>query len=116
VGCGADEVKPAAALLHDTEEDPNTRLADLLELGPDEVVLIVALMTRLADQPTGAHYALLRADPPALRVKRDADLASNASPERLALIDDVTMASRLAEKYASARAELVPQPGGRAGS
>lgn len=116
-GYGADEVERAAALLHDTEEDTNTRLADLLELGfPDEVLLIVSLMTRRADQPDSVYYALLRAHPPALRVKRDADLASNADPERLALIDDVRTASRLAQKYARVRAELSEQAGGRPGS
>ncbi len=107
VGYGGDEVERAAALLHDVVEDTQVDLLSLRVFGfPDAVLLIVHLLTKVPGQPDSVYYALIRACPSARRLKRDADVASNADPARLRLITDTATRRRLAAKYAGAYREL----------
>lgn len=95
----------AAAWLHGVVEDTDTALDDLTRLGlPEQVVAAVDALTRRRDEPSDAYYARVAADPIALVVKF-ADLADNADPERLGLLDDATSA-RLTAKYDHAKATL----------
>lgn len=95
----------AAAWLHDVVEDTDITLDDLTRLGvPEQVVAAVDALTRRSVEAPDAYYARVAADPVALVVKF-ADLADNADPERLALLDDKTRA-RLRAKYDHAKATL----------
>ncbi|CAL9572347.1 hypothetical protein SUDANB145_04850 [Streptomyces sp. enrichment culture] len=102
---GGDDEQIAAAWLHDAVEDdalPGTWLAEApLSRRTKDIVLAV---TRRAGEPPEAYAARIRATPGALLVK-EADLAHNADPARLALLDEATRA-RLTEKYTRMRALL----------
>ncbi|MBT2413119.1 HD domain-containing protein [Streptomyces sp. ISL-12] len=102
---GGDEEQIAAAWLHDAVEDdalPGTWLAEApLSRRTKDIVLAV---TKRAGEPPEAYAARIRATPGALLVK-EADLAHNADPARLALLDEATRA-RLTEKYTRMRALL----------
>jgi (p)ppGpp synthase/HD superfamily hydrolase len=91
----------AAGLLHDVVEDSTTTLDDLRAAGiPDTVCTAVDALTKLGD---GHEQAIRRAaaHPIAAKVKA-ADIADNADPARLALLDPTTR-ERLEAKYAAAR-------------
>ncbi|MNM06948.1 Bifunctional (p)ppGpp synthase/hydrolase SpoT [compost metagenome] len=106
----------AAAVSDDPEAEAVAWLHDVLEDAPQEmqnwlghhlednfcgvVVDAVIDLTRFPDYPTDAYYADIRSNPLALRVKL-ADIADNASENRLALLDEKT-AARLRRKYAKA--------------
>jgi (p)ppGpp synthase/HD superfamily hydrolase len=102
---GGDEEQIAAAWLHDAVEDHA-----LSEQWLEEAALsrrtkdIVRAVTKRAGEPPEAYAARIRATPGALLVK-EADLAHNADPERLAVLDEATR-KRLTEKYARMRALL----------
>ncbi len=88
----------AAAWLHDVVEDTPITLDDLTAEGfPAEVVAAVGALTRGEREPADDYYARVAADPLALQVKW-ADLADNASAERMALLDEQTQ-TRLRAKY-----------------
>ena len=90
------------AWLHDVVEDTPVTLDDLLEAGfPEDVVQAVAVITHRLNEPRLAYYDRVRRNPLALLVKL-ADIADNADPERLALIDDETTRERLRVKYVNA--------------
>ncbi|MEU3945541.1 HD domain-containing protein [Streptomyces sp. NPDC029526] len=102
---GGDTEQIAAAWLHDAVEDG--RLAPewlegaaLTERTKD----IVRAVTKRAGEPPEAYAARILATPGALLVKA-ADLAHNADPARLAVLDGPTR-TRLTEKYARMRALL----------
>ncbi len=65
---------------------------------------IVLAVTKRPGEPPEAYAARILATPGALLVK-EADLAHNADPARLAVLDDATRA-RLTAKYARMRALL----------
>jgi (p)ppGpp synthase/HD superfamily hydrolase len=95
-----------AAWLHDVLEDTSMTDAGLLELNfSQRTVDIVVLLTRMKAVPSVDYYARIRMDLAARAVKL-ADIASNASPERLALLDESTR-NRLIRKYAEAREALL---------
>ncbi|MGC9538057.1 HD domain-containing protein [Streptomyces sp. UG1] len=103
----------AAAWLHDAVEDDA-----LSEQWLEEAALsrrtkdIVLAVTKRPGEPPEAYAARILATPGALLVK-EADLAHNADPERLAALDEATR-KRLTEKYARMRALLgLRPPGGR---
>ncbi|MEV5429184.1 HD domain-containing protein [Streptomyces sp. NPDC052701] len=102
---GGDEAQIAAAWLHDAVED-----GVLCERWLREAALsrrtkdIVLAVTRRAGEPPEAYAARILATPGALLVK-EADLAHNADPARLAVLDGATR-TRLTEKYARMRALL----------
>ncbi|MBT3153452.1 HD domain-containing protein [Streptomyces sp. CHD11] len=102
---GGDEEEIAAAWLHDAVEDDR-----LTRRWLDEAPLtrrtkdIVLAVTKRPGEPPEAYAARILATPGALLVK-EADLAHNADPARLAVLDGATR-ERLTEKYARMRALL----------
>ncbi|MFE2262762.1 HD domain-containing protein [Streptomyces griseosporeus] len=102
---GGDAEQIAAAWLHDAVEDDAlseqwlTRAA--LTCRTKDIVRAV---TKRAGEPPEAYARRILATPGALLVK-EADLAHNADPARLAVLDAATRA-RLTGKYARMRALL----------
>lgn len=102
---GGDPEQIAAAWLHDAVEDDR-----LTEQWLDEAALtrrtkdIVRAVTKRSGEPPEAYAARILATPGALLVK-EADLAHNADPARLAVLDAPTR-KRLTEKYTHMRALL----------
>lgn len=102
---GGDPEQIAAAWLHDSVEDDA-----LTERWLEEAALsrrtkdIVLAVTKRAGEPPEAYAGRVLATPGALLVK-EADLAHNADPARLAVLDEATRI-RLTEKYARMRALL----------
>jgi (p)ppGpp synthase/HD superfamily hydrolase len=102
---GGDDEQIAAAWLHDAVEDdalPERWLhqAPLTRRTKD---IVLAVSKRAGETPE-AYAARILATPGALLVK-EADLAHNADPARLAALDEPTR-TRLTEKYARMRALL----------
>ncbi|MFI6444761.1 HD domain-containing protein [Kitasatospora sp. NPDC050543] len=99
----------AAAWLHDAVEDdalsPEWLAAAAL---PETTKVIIAAVTKRAGEPAEEYAARILATPGALLVK-EADLAHNADPRRLAALDAETGA-RLTAKYARMRALLHLDP------
>ncbi|MFT2019395.1 HD domain-containing protein [Streptomyces sp. 796.1] len=105
-GGSAEQI--AAAWLHDAVEDgvvPDGWLATA-PLTPHTKALVDA-MTRRPGEILEAYATRLRATPGALLIK-EADVAHNADPERLARLDPATR-ERLTAKYARTR-ELLGFP------
>ncbi|MFF8829603.1 HD domain-containing protein [Streptomyces sp. NPDC015131] len=101
---GSDE-QVAAAWLHDAVEDD--RLSEEWLRGaalPEAVKDMVLALTKRPGEDLAAYTARVLAVPGALLVK-EADLAHNADPGRLAVLDEATR-DRLAAKYARTRALL----------
>jgi hypothetical protein len=102
---GGDDEQIAAAWLHDAVEDDK-----LSDQWLDGAALsrrtkdIVRAVTKRAGEPPEAYAARILTTPGALLVK-EADLAHNANPARLAALDAPTR-TRLTEKYARMRALL----------
>ncbi|MGW2515969.1 HD domain-containing protein [Streptomyces sp. NPDC001617] len=103
---GGDDEQIAAAWLHDAVEDDA-----LSERWLEEAALsrrtkdIVLAVTKRAGEAPEAYAGRVLATPGALLVK-EADLAHNADPARLARLDDAATRTRLTEKYARMRALL----------
>ncbi|WP_043676341.1 HD domain-containing protein [Streptomyces xylophagus] len=102
---GGDAEQIAAAWLHDSVEDDaltERRLSEAaLSRRTKDIVLAV---TKRAGEPPEAYAGRILATPGALLVK-EADLAHNADPARLAVLDEPTR-TRLTEKYARMRTLL----------
>jgi (p)ppGpp synthase/HD superfamily hydrolase len=102
---GGDEDQIAAAWLHDAVEDEA-----LSERWLEEAALsrrtkdIVRAVTKRDGEPPEAYARRILDTPGALLVK-EADLAHNADPARLAALDEFTR-RRLTEKYTRMRALL----------
>ncbi|MFD0275682.1 HD domain-containing protein [Kitasatospora sp. NPDC127111] len=99
---GGSEEQIAAGWLHDAiEDDALTRewLAAAALSGTTKA--IVDALTKRPGEPLEEYTARILATPGALLVKQ-ADLAHNADPARLASLDAAT-AARLAEKYRRTR-------------
>ncbi|MFT4036278.1 MAG: hypothetical protein QM679_11960 [Patulibacter sp.] len=111
----ADAVDPAdvaVAWLHDVLEDTDVTAQDLAAAGiSPQTIAAVEAITRRDGETSADYYRRVRANAAALRVKAS-DIADNASPERLAQLDDATR-QRLTGKYTDARKALgivdVPQ-------
>ncbi|MDT0391483.1 MULTISPECIES: HD domain-containing protein [Streptomyces] len=102
---GGDADQIAAAWLHDAVEDDALPVQWLREAAlSDRTKDIVLALTKRPGEPPEAYAARILATPGALLVK-EADLAHNADPERLAVLDEATR-KRLTEKYARMRALL----------
>ncbi|MET8470728.1 HD domain-containing protein [Streptomyces sp. NPDC006422] len=102
---GGDEAQIAAAWLHDAiEDDALTEewltAADL----PDRTKAVVRALTKREGEPPEA-YARRILDTPGARLVKESDLAHNADPGRLAVLDEATR-NRLTRKYATMRALL----------
>ncbi|KIF69904.1 phosphohydrolase [Streptomyces sp. AcH 505] len=98
---GTDE-QIAAAWLHDAIEDGALSLGwlEAVEL-PDPVKEMVLALTKREGEDLAAYSRRIVATPGALLIK-ESDLAHNADPERLAVLDEPTRL-RLTEKYATMR-------------
>ncbi|MGV9939566.1 HD domain-containing protein [Streptomyces sp. NPDC003401] len=102
---GGDPDQIAAAWLHDAVEDDALSEAWLLGAAlSDRTKDVVRAVTKRAGETPQAYARRILATPGALLVK-EADLAHNADPARLALLDGPTR-TRLTEKYARMRALL----------
>ncbi|MGW5615381.1 HD domain-containing protein [Streptomyces sp. NPDC003877] len=102
---GGDAEQIAAAWLHDAVEDDALPARWLEEAAlSSQTKDIVRAVTKRPGEPPEAYAARILATPGALLVK-EADLAHNADPERLAVLDEATR-TRLTEKYARLRALL----------
>ncbi|RZU24880.1 HD domain-containing protein [Streptomyces sp. BK239] len=102
---GGDADQIAAAWLHDAVEDD--ALSETWLRGAalsDRTKAVVLAVTKRAGETPEAYAGRVLATPGALLVK-EADLAHNADPARLAVLDAPTR-SRLTEKYAHMRALL----------
>ncbi|MFF0748789.1 HD domain-containing protein [Streptomyces sp. NPDC004267] len=111
---GGSEEQIAAGWLHDAVEDaalPEEWLAGAAL--PDEVKAMVRALTKRPGEELEAYTRRILATPGALLVK-EADLAHNADPERLAVLDPATR-ERLTAKYARVRGllGLGPAPTGK---
>ncbi|MER5523161.1 HD domain-containing protein [Streptomyces sp. NPDC002677] len=102
---GGDPEQIAAAWLHDAVED-HALTADRLAAAPltARTRAIVLAVTKRPGEPPEAYARRILDTPGALLVKQ-ADLAHNADPGRLAVLDEDTR-KRLTEKYARMRALL----------
>jgi (p)ppGpp synthase/HD superfamily hydrolase len=102
---GGDDDQIAAAWLHDAIED-SVLSEDWLRTAPltHRTKNIVLALTKREDEPPSSYAHRIRTTPGALLVKAS-DLAHNADPSRLAVLDEHTRA-RLTKKYATMRALL----------
>ncbi|WP_367041890.1 HD domain-containing protein [Streptomyces sp. Je 1-332] len=102
---GGSQEQIAAAWLHDAIED-NALTEEWLRDAPltQRTKDIVRALTKRADEPPEAYATRILATPGA-RLVKEADLAHNADPARLAELDGPTR-DRLTEKYANMRALL----------
>ncbi|WP_324785667.1 HD domain-containing protein [Streptomyces sp. H51] len=103
---GGDDDQIAAAWLHDAVEDDalSARWLDQAALSRRTKDIVRAVTKRAGETPE-AYAGRVLATPGALLVK-EADLAHNADPARLARLDDAATRTRLTEKYARMRALL----------
>ncbi|MFH8441106.1 HD domain-containing protein [Streptomyces sp. NPDC018026] len=102
---GGDDEQVAAAWLHDAVED-DALTEGWLDAAPlsRRTKDIVLALTKRAGEPPEAYVARILATPGA-RLVKEADLAHNADPARLAVLDGATR-TRLTEKYTRMRALL----------
>lgn len=107
---GGSEDQVAAGWLHDAVEDDVLSRAWLEGAAlPQPVKDMVLALTKRAGEDLETYTRRIRATPGALLVKQ-ADLAHNADPARLALLDGATR-DRLVRKYARTRELLGPTAG-----
>jgi (p)ppGpp synthase/HD superfamily hydrolase len=111
---GGDAEQIAAAWLHDAVEDDalSARWLDEAALSRRTKDIVLAV-TKRAGEPPEVYAGRILATPGALLVK-EADLAHNADPVRLAVLDEDTR-KRLTEKYARMRALLGLVPSSETG-
>ncbi|MDT9699671.1 HD domain-containing protein [Streptomyces sp. P17] len=102
---GGDEDQIAAAWLHDAVEDDalSEQWLHEAELSRRTKDIVLAVTKRPGESPE-AYAGRILSTPGALLVK-EADLAHNGDPVRLAVLDEPTR-TRLTEKYARMRALL----------
>ncbi|OPG01749.1 phosphohydrolase [Streptomyces sp. GKU 895] len=107
---GGDADQIAAAWLHDAVEDDALSEHWLTEAALSQRTKdIVRALTKRAGEPPETYAARILATPGAVLVK-EADLAHNADPARLAMLDAPTR-NRLTEKYANMRELLALNSG-----
>lgn len=102
---GGDDGQIAAAWLHDAVEDDALSARWLAGAAlPQEVKDMVLAVTKRPGEELSSYAARILATPGALLIK-EADLAHNADPARLAVLDEATR-TRLTAKYAQVRGLL----------
>ncbi|MFF4328473.1 HD domain-containing protein [Streptomyces sp. NPDC001591] len=102
---GGSAAQQAAAWLHDSVEDKALSGEQLAAAAvPQEVKDMVLALTKRPGEPLEEYTARILATPGALLVK-EADLAHNADPVRLSVLDAPTR-DRLTAKYARVRSLL----------
>ncbi|GAA4016573.1 MULTISPECIES: HD domain-containing protein [Streptomyces] len=107
---GGGEELVAAAWLHDALEDGvlSEEWLDAAAVPQRTKDVVRAVTKRPDEEPEG--YAQRILDTPGARLVKAADLAHNADPVRLAVLDEHT-ARRLTQKYAAMRQRLGLAPG-----
>ncbi|MEU8432260.1 HD domain-containing protein [Streptomyces sp. NPDC029216] len=107
---GGSPAQQAAAWLHDSVEDEALSAEELAAAAlPQEVKDMVLALTKRPGEPLEEYTARILATPGAVLVK-EADLAHNADPVRLSVLDAPTR-DRLTAKYARVRSLLgIPTP------
>ncbi|MFD6993511.1 HD domain-containing protein [Streptomyces sp. NPDC059943] len=106
---GSDE-QIAAAWLHDSVEDDalSREWLDAAALPPSVKEMVLAV-TKVRGEGTAAYTRRIL-DTPGAPLVKESDLAHNADPGRLAVLDEATRI-RLTEKYAEVRRLLgLPRP------
>lgn len=107
-----DDGDRAVAWLHDVLEDTDVTAEALIAAGvPVYIVRDVELLTRKKEIAPEDYYRDIRMTSARARRVKLADIADNTDPDRLALLDDTTIA-RLTRKYAKARLLLGATEGG----
>lgn len=102
---GGSDDQIAAAWLHDAVEDDALSARWLAGAAlPQQVKEMVLAVTKRDGEDLPAYTRRILATPGALLIK-ESDLAHNADPARLAVLDPATR-TRLAEKYAQVRSLL----------
>ncbi|KJY32980.1 HD domain-containing protein [Streptomyces katrae] len=102
---GGSPAQQAASWLHDSVEDDALSPGQLAEAAlPQEVKDMVLALTKRPGEPLEEYTARILATPGAVLVK-EADLAHNADPVRLSVLDAPTR-DRLTAKYARVRSLL----------
>ncbi|MEV6948636.1 HD domain-containing protein [Streptomyces sp. NPDC051172] len=103
---GGDEDQIAAAWLHDAVEDDalSGQWLEEAPLTPRTKNIVLAVTKRPGESPEA--YAERILSTPGARLVKEADLAHNADPARLARLTDEATRKRLTEKYARMRALL----------
>ncbi|MFI5628988.1 HD domain-containing protein [Streptomyces sp. NPDC051664] len=102
---GGSDDQIAAAWLHDAVEDDVLSAAWLAAAAlPQQVKDMVLAVTKRDGEDLAAYTRRILATPGALLIK-ESDLAHNADPTRLAVLDPATR-TRLTAKYAQVRALL----------
>lgn len=102
---GGDDGQIAAAWLHDAVEDDVLSVRWLATAAlPQRVKDMVLALTKRPGEELSSYTARILATPGALLIK-EADLAHNADPARLAVLDAATR-TRLTAKYAQVRGLL----------
>ncbi|MEU6114621.1 HD domain-containing protein [Streptomyces sp. NPDC047117] len=102
---GGSTEQIAAAWLHDSVEDDALSAEWLAEAALTQATKdMILAVTKRAGEPPEEYAARILATPGALLVK-EADLAHNANPDRLAVLDPATR-DRLTAKYARMRGLL----------
>ncbi|MEW2154412.1 HD domain-containing protein [Streptomyces sp. NPDC007189] len=110
---GGDAEQVAAAWLHDSVEDDalSRQWLEQAALTARTKAIVDALTKRPGEEPEAYARRILATD--GARLVKEADLAHNADPRRLAALDQPTR-TRLTEKYARMRALLgLPEPAPR---
>ncbi|MFR9728038.1 HD domain-containing protein [Saccharopolyspora sp. MS10] len=99
---GGDEDQVVAAWLHDAVEDEAVPAGwlDTAAISERSRLIVLALTKRAGE--TAEDYAARVLATPGARLVKEADLAHNADPARLAELDEPT-ARRLTAKYAAMR-------------
>ncbi|MFE8949083.1 HD domain-containing protein [Streptomyces sp. NPDC007856] len=102
---GGDAEQIAAAWLHDSVEDDalTPQWLEQAALSARTKAIVDALTKRPGEGPEAYAARILATD--GARLVKEADLAHNADPERLAVLDEPTR-RRLTEKYTRMRALL----------
>ncbi|CAM5252017.1 HD domain-containing protein OS=Streptomyces tendae OX=1932 GN=GUR47_09315 PE=4 SV=1 [Streptomyces tendae] len=103
---GGDDEQIAAAWLHDAVEDDalSERRLEEAPLSRRTKDIVLAL-TKRPGEPPEAYAARILATPGA-RLVKEADLAHNADPARLAVLDEATRTRPAEEVHADARSLL----------
>lgn len=105
-----DPLAEVVAWLHDVLEDTELTAADLRAAGMEEQVIAAGVaITRLEGEREEDYLARVSADPVARKVKLEADLVDNTSPERVARLPADVRAA-LAAKYRRYRVTLERAP------
>ena len=100
-----DEISTCVALLHDTVEDTDVTLEQLVKEFPREIVEAVELLTHREGVEYFDYVRAIKANPVAVKVKL-ADLAHNGDPKR---IFNQGNQKRRREKYAKAKKILTEE-------